>query len=131
VQVKVAGLTVEAITIPHSGGARMADIRNTVYRVHLDADYQVLHLGDATTENEPFAEQQVFWDAQSNELVFTPYWLFKNPQRRANLGTHVRPLRAIGVHVPVDLAGLKTRYGAALDEVDLFTKPGEVRDLSK
>lgn len=128
--VQAGAITIEAITIPHSGGERFASVRNTVYRVDLGEQYHVLHLGDATIENPPFAAQQVFWDAQSNDLVLTPYWLFKNQQRQVNLDLHVQPLRAIGIHVPTALSALKQRYGTALDEVDLFTRPGEVRDLS-
>ncbi len=127
---QAGAITVEAITIPHSGGTRFAHIRNTVYRVHVADDLRVLHLGDATTETAPIARQQQFWDAAENNLVFTPYWLFKNDQRRAALDLHIKPRSAIGVHVPTDLATLKQRYGTALDEVDLFTKPGEVRDLA-
>jgi len=127
--VQIGSITIEAITIPHSGGQRFADVRNTVYRVHLQNQYQVIHLGDATIENPPFAEQQEFWDEQSNELLLTPYWLFKNPQRQANIDTHIRPHRSIGIHVPTALHELKKRYGSALDEVDLFTKPGEERSL--
>jgi len=129
ITVQIGSILIEAITIPHSGGQRFADVRNTVYRVHLQNSYQVIHLGDATTQNPPFAEQQTFWDQQSNDLLLTPYWLFKNSQRQANIDTHIRPHRSIGIHVPTALSDLKKRYGNALDEVDLFTKPGETRDL--
>lgn len=129
ITVQIGSIMIEAITIPHSGGKRFADVRNTVYRVHLQNSYQVIHLGDATIENPPFAKQQTFWDKQSNDLLLTPYWLFKNSQRQANIDTHIRPHRSIGIHVPTALSDLKKRYGNALDEVDLFTRPGETRDL--
>ncbi|VAV88316.1 hypothetical protein MNBD_ALPHA06-453 [hydrothermal vent metagenome] len=129
ISVQAGSIQVEAITIPHSGGERFKAVRNTVYRVEMAENLRVLHLGDATIENAPFAGQQAFWDRQNNDLVFTPYWLFKDAARRKNLDAHVRPIRAIGVHVPTALSNLKKRYGTALDDVDLFTRPGEVRDL--
>jgi len=128
--IQVGNIFIEAVTIPHSGGKRFAEVRNTVYRVHMNKDLRVLHLGDATTQTEPFAVHKVFWDREINNVVFTPYWLYKNPQRRAALDLYIRPKQAIAIHVPTALSDLKRRYGNALDDVDLFTKPGEVRVLT-
>ena len=129
VLIQAGDIFIEAVTIPHSGGERFAEVRNTVYRVQVAKDLRVLHLGDATIETEPFAVHKVFWGRQINNLVFTPYWLYKNRQRRAALDLYVRPERAIAIHVPTALSDLKNRYGTALDGVDMFTRPGEIRVL--
>lgn len=126
---KVSGLKVEAVTVPHSGGAQFADVRNTAYRITLSSGLHVLHLGDATIESQPFADRQKYWDRVGNDLVFTPYWLFKNKARRVIPEQIIRAKTRYGVHVPVDLEKLKFRYGTALDDVDLFTRPGETRKL--
>lgn len=120
------GIGISAVRVPHSGWpARMTDIENLVFRVTPGDGSSVLHLGDAADSGQHFAAQQSFWDEQVNSLALPPYWFFLSDDGNRILGSRLKAERAIGIHVPSEP---KDRP-AALSDYDVFTTPGEYRDI--
>lgn len=122
-------LSLEVVAIPHSGGARMADIDNLVFRVTLNTSPTVLHLGDATTDDSEFNRQQAFWDSRRIDTVFPPYWFYLESEGRAVLENRIRARQVIGIHVPARAMGQGDAWRERLGG-DLFTDPGEQRTIS-
>ena len=119
-------LSIDVVAIPHSGGARMSDIDNLVFRVSLNQAATVMHLGDAVADEALFAGRQAHWDARRTDLVFPPFWFFRDDAGRRILENNIRAAAAVGVHVPAAAIGQGDGWR---DESggDLFTDPGETR----
>lgn len=125
---ELGSISIDVVRIPHAGGERRADIENLAFRVALDEQVTVLHMGDADPNDQHFAPHQAHWDAKALDVAFPPYWFFASPAGRSIVDDRLKPAEAIGVHVPIaaadNAAEWKSRAGA-----DLFTTPGETRDL--
>ena len=127
---RASGLLIDVVRIPHSGWPlRHAGVQNLAWRVTLDDDLTVLHLGDADTDGEHFARDAAHWDERHLELALPPYWFFLSPSGRAVLDTRLRPDVAIGIHVPAAVADDPAAREESLRGVDLFTRPGETRRI--
>lgn len=127
---ELPGLVIEAVRIPHTGwpdGQR--DVENLAWRVTLDGGPTVLHLGDADTSDEHFARDAGFWARRELHLALPPYWYFLSDRGRAVLSERLRANRAVGIHVPVSVPSTPTERDDRLRDVDLFTRPGESRDI--
>lgn len=124
------GLVIDVVRIPHSGWpVRHAEVQNLAWRVTLDDDLTVLHLGDADTDGEHFARDAALWDERRLQLALPPYWFFLSASGRAVLNTRLRPDLAIGIHVPAAIPDEPASRDESLREADLFTRPGESRRL--
>ena len=126
-EIEIGALLIEAFHIPHSGwpDAR-TEVQNLAYRVTLNAEVTVLHMGDADTRTVHFQNDAELWSRRATHLAMPPYWFFMSEQGLEALKQHVRPLHAVGVHVPVQL---DPQSAAALEGHDLFRQPGETRAI--
>jgi L-ascorbate metabolism protein UlaG (beta-lactamase superfamily) len=126
--VAFAGLEIDVAALPHAGGERMADVRNLIYRVSLDAQHTFMHLGDAAAQRDGFVALESFWAARDVDTAFPPYWFFADPSGRNLIDEFVAADQVIAIHVPAAALGQGDEWRARL-EVDLFTDPGEFRRL--
>jgi L-ascorbate metabolism protein UlaG (beta-lactamase superfamily) len=127
--IEAGELVVEAVRIPHAGWPdRQVDVENIVYRVTLGASTTVAHLGDADTRFVHFENDAGHWQRRTLDMAFPPYWYFDSEDGRRVLEERLKPARAVGVHVPVELTDPSQRP-PELAKYDLFVTPGETRDI--
>lgn len=123
-------LLIEAVRIPHSGWPeRQRHVENIAYRVTLEAETTVVHLGDADTSDVHFAHDAEHWDRRHTHVAFPPYWYFLSEDGLRVLEHRIAPGRAVGVHVPVDVPHRAEDRPPELHGYDLFTEPGETRQI--
>ena len=126
-QLEFEGLLIEAFHIPHSGWPdRRPEVHNIAFRVTLNDDITVLHMGDADTRDEHFAQDGDRWADRPIDAAFPPYWYFASERGKVVLDTRLQPAMAIGVHVPVRLPEDQVEM---FKGYDLFQRPGETRDI--
>jgi len=130
VTLKMEGLLIEAVRIPHSGwpDGRL-DVENISWRVTLNESTTVLHMGDADVDDVHFERDADYWDRRHTHMAFPPYWFFSNQQGRDILENRINPAHSVGVHVPVSIPQNPSLRPRELRDVDLFTEPGEERDI--
>jgi len=128
--VTIAGLTIDAIAVPHAGGARFADVRNVVFRVSLGDWPTVMHLGDAAPELSSFKAQKDFLDAKHTNMALPPHWFVRNPTGKMILKDWIKADQVIAIHIPAAAAGDGEAWRAELG-ADAFTDPGEVRAIKR
>ena len=128
ITLKMEGLLIEAVRIPHSGwpSARL-DIENISWRITLDATTTVLHMGDADTNDVHFARDASYWNKHNPHMAFPPYWFFSSAEGLNILKNRIKPGRSVGVHVPVTMPTDPILRPAELRGFDLLTRPGETR----
>ena len=128
VRIRVGELLIEAVAIPHAGGARTADVDNLMFRVTLADHLTVSHLGDADADDRHFAPIDDFLAERRVHAAFPPYWFLGSTRGRAIIEDRLRADQTIGIHVPAAARGhgdaWRQRAGG-----DLFTDPGETREL--
>lgn len=123
-------LVVDAVRIPHSGWpTRQQHVENIAFRVTLDAATTVVHLGDADTSDAHFARDDAHWQRRRTHVAFPPYWFLTSAEGRRVLDQRIGAARSIGVHVPADVPSQSGRRAPELRGHDLFTVPGEVREI--
>jgi L-ascorbate metabolism protein UlaG (beta-lactamase superfamily) len=123
-------LLIEAVRVPHSGWpARQQHVENIAFRVTLDTETTVVHLGDADASDAHFAADDAYWSKRRTDLALPPYWFFLSDGGRQVLERRIAAARAIGMHVPADVPSRPTERAAELREHELFTDPGEVRTI--
>ena len=116
-------IRVEAVHIPHAGGPGRAGIQNMVYRVTLNDEATVMHMGDATPDAQPYRTHHDHFQARTTHNAFPPYWLISRwggDTARERLNAH----HVTGVHIPMNLPA--ELYGS---QEDYFTQPGETRGI--
>ncbi len=124
------GLLIEAVRIPHAGWPDgRTEIENIVYRVTLDERTTVVHLGDADPNDVHFARDAAYWDRRHNDLAMPPYWFFVSPQGPEIIERRLHARSAVGVHVPTRMPDDPAARPAEFEGVDLFTEPGETRQI--
>lgn len=123
------GLIIDAVYVPHAGWPERTDVQNIAWRVTLDGGPTVLHLGDADTRDVHFAQDAAFWEATATQLALPPYWYFLSTSGRAVLAERLQPAHAVGIHVPTEVPADAAAREPALQDVDLFTEPGEKRQV--
>jgi len=132
VTIEAGALTIEAVRIPHSGWPEgRLDVENIAYRVTLDEATTVLHLGDADTKDVHFAHDAEYWDLRHTDIAFPPYWYFQSEDGRSVLDHRLKATHAVGVHVPVAIPSDPSKRPDDLQGYDLFTEPGETRDIPR
>jgi len=116
-------LVIQAVYVPHAGGSNWASVQNMVYRVTLNGAVTVMHLGDATPDDEIYATHHEHFQAVRTDHAFPPFWLVTEwggdvLRERINAdaltGIHLGPFPPVAVRA---------------SEEDFFTEPGETRDL--
>lgn len=124
------GLLIEAVRIPHSGWPTgRLDVENIVWRVTLGENTTVLHMGDADPNDVHFAQDAQYWNRNKPDMAFPPYWFFSSSSGREILNSRIEARRSVGVHVPVSIPADPIRRPVELRGVDLFTTPGETRNI--
>ena len=98
----IGSLKVEAIRIPHSGGARHASVANIVYRVTLDNGVTVMHMGDASAQPSDYHVKD-YWSARQTDMAFPPYWLYLSEDGRDIIDTHIHADKTRAIHVPYNV----------------------------
>lgn len=122
----IGDIKVDVVAIPHAGDR--PTIQNFAWRVSLDEDTTVLHMGDAGPVPEHFDRHKDHFDAKKTHTAFPPYWFYSNEHGPAILTDIIKADQVIGVHVPSRFTG----DGDAAREAaggDLFTDPGETRSI--
>jgi L-ascorbate metabolism protein UlaG (beta-lactamase superfamily) len=123
-------LLIEAVRVPHAGWpARQQQVENIAFRVTLDAETTVVHLGDADTSDAHFAHDGAYWSRRRTDVAFPPYWFFLSEPGRHVLERRIAPTRSIGVHVPADVPSRPAEREPELRGHELFTEPGEWRTI--
>ena len=107
------------------------DVENIAYRVTLDEETTVLHLGDADTKDVHFAHDAEYWDRRHTDIAFPPYWFFQSEDGRSVLEQRLKPTHAVGVHVPVAMPRRPEDRPPELEGYDLFVEPGETREIPR
>ena len=131
VTLEMDGLLIEAVRIPHSGWPTgRVDVENISWRVTLNETTTVLHMGDADPNDVHFARDAAYWDKRHTHMAFPPYWFFGNNQGPGIIENRIKPDHSVGVHVPVSIPKDPALRPAELRAYDLFTNPGETRDIS-
>jgi len=125
-QVKVSGLNVEAIRIAHAGWPARKEVQNLVYRVTLENELTVMHMGDADPQMEHFEPYQKHWLAKRTDTAFPPYWFYSSPQGIKILQETINSKKSIGIHVPKKVPESLIRSG-----FDYLSIPGELRNIQE
>jgi hypothetical protein len=126
VSLSMGEIDVETIMIPHSGWPNSnRHVENLSYRVTLNDEVTVVHMGDADVRVEHFQGQADHWSARHVQAAFPPYWFFASGQGRRALEEHVRPDIAIGVHIPADAS----QRPADLHGYEVFDTPGQSQSI--
>ena len=130
IDIGVGPLLVEAARIPHAGWpSNHADVENIVFRVTLDNDTTVMHFGDADPNDEHFAPQAEHWQERHTHFAMPPYWFFLRAEGRRVLDDRIGASLSIGVHVPTEVPDDPEHRPDYLQNLELFTRPGETRDI--
>ena len=130
VTLEMDDLLVEAVRIPHSGWPTgRVDVENIVWRVTLNSNSTVVHMGDADPNDEHFALDPEYWERVNPNMAFPPYWFFSSQAGRSILENRVKANRNVGIHVPEQISSDPLRRPIELRSADLFTQPGETRTL--
>jgi L-ascorbate metabolism protein UlaG (beta-lactamase superfamily) len=129
-RIEIPGLFIEGVRIPHSGWPdRQVHVENIAWRITLDDHTTVLHLGDADTKDLHFEKHEEHWDQRRLHMAFPPYWYFLSNEGQRVLKERLRPAHAVGIHVPVTVPETAAEREPGLRDVDLFTHPGETREI--
>ena len=124
------GLLVEAVRIPHSGWPTgRVDVENIVWRVTLNDNTTVLHMGDADPNDVHFVSDADYWNRNPPQLAMPPYWFFSTASGRQILQERIRPAHSVGIHVPTTIPADPIRRPQELRGHDIFTQPGETRNI--
>ena len=130
VTMEMDGLIIEAVRIPHSGWPEgRLDVENISWRVTLNETTTVVHMGDADPNDVHFERDSAYWDRRHTHMAFPPYWFFSSTEGPAILEDRIKPDHSVGIHVPVSIPKAPSLRPRALRGVDLFTEPGEKRDI--
>lgn len=130
VTLKMESLLIEAVRIPHSGWPTgRLDVENISWRVTLNTNTTVLHMGDADPNDTHFRRDVEYWDKAHVNMAFPPYWFFDSRDGLLILRKRIKADHEVGVHVPVIMPSDPARRPPKFREKDLFTKPGEARAM--
>jgi L-ascorbate metabolism protein UlaG (beta-lactamase superfamily) len=123
-----AGVRIEMVRLPHTGGARTASVQNLGHVLELGG-VRVLHVGDA--ERGDPALDAADLETRAIDVALVPYWWLGDAEgvELARKLTGARHL--VAVHVPpAEVAEVKARLAALDPALLLFELPGESRKLS-
>jgi len=118
-------VAVTRLRLPHAGGARQAKIENIVFRVSLNRDATVMHMGDTDPAEEGLTAQSHVFNKTETQLAFVPLW-FVGTENDAAVHELLNAEHLVGVHVPKTVPEALAESGA-----DYFSVPGETREIAK
>ncbi len=131
IDVETGALLIEAIGIPHKGWPSIhRNVENVVFRVTLDNETTVMHFGDADPDDAHYTKDPQHWKERHTHFAMPPYWFFFSDEGRRILEDRINASHTIGVHVPKKVPDDPGRRREKLQGVDLFTRPGETRDIT-
>lgn len=122
--IKLDKLLIEAVRIPHAGWPGRADISNLVFRVTLDKDVTIMHMGDADPNDAHFKPYKDYWQKNLTNTAFPPYWFFTSEDGQIILDERINAEKTIGVHVPV-----KVPFELDMTGEEYFSKPSEQKSI--
>ena len=116
-------ITAEAVRIPHAGwpAPRRASVQNIVFRVTLNEDVTVMHMGDADVNMAHYRPHAAHWQARGTDTAFPPYWMLTAPGGSQIL-EYMNVESSVGTHVPIKVPSDLKNSGK-----DYFSVPGETR----
>lgn len=124
------GLLVESVRLPHSGWPDAnRGTQNLAFRVTLNGEATVIHLGDAAPLAELFGNFEEFWAQRRTQLVLAPFWFFLEGDGQHILQKSLGGAAAVGVHVPSEVQTEPDRRSPEYRDLNIFTKPGETRTI--
>lgn len=130
VSLEMQGIKIGAVRIPHSGWPTgRLDVENISWRVTLDETTTVLHMGDADPNHVHFERDAAYWNERVTHMAFPPYWFFDSTYGPSLLEGFIKAKQNIGIHVPVSIPTEPSKRPPALRAHDLFTVPGETRQI--
>lgn len=110
----------DAVRIPHAGWPQRADIANLLFRVRLNGELTVAHMGDADPDDAHFKPLVEHWNRKVTNTAFPPYWFFVSRTGPMILKERIRANANIGVHVPI-----KVPLNLFQSGEHYFTEPGK------
>jgi hypothetical protein len=126
-QMDVDDLLIEAVRIPHAGWPERADVQNIVFRVTLDDQTTVVHMGDADPDDAHFEPDADWWKSRNTHLALPPYWFYLSEDGDRILTERIGAAASIGIHVPTNGPDDPAARSPQIQGRDLFTRPGETR----
>jgi L-ascorbate metabolism protein UlaG (beta-lactamase superfamily) len=130
VRLEMDGLEIGAVRIPHSGWPTgRLDVENISWRVTLEDLTTVIHMGDADPNHVHFERDTGYWHERVTNMAFPPYWFFDSTYGPGVLKDFIRAKKNVGIHVPVAMPEDPSGRPEGLRDHDLFTIPGEVREI--
>lgn len=127
IRIETDELLVDAVHIPHSGWpTARTDVQNLAFRITLNSNSTVLHMGDADARVVHFAADAEYWEERAIDMALPPYWFFGSDDGLEILEDRMDVRHAIGIHVP-DSFSNPANVPEELLGVELFTLPGEGR----
>jgi len=130
VMLKMEGLLIEAVRIPHSGWpTSRLDVENISWRITLNDTTTVLHMGDADPNDVHFERDAAYWNKTRTHMAFPPYWFFTSTYGPGVLKNRIKADHNVGIHVPVSISKNPSLRPPELRPYDLFTQPGEKREI--
>ncbi|NOT29015.1 MAG: MBL fold metallo-hydrolase [Planctomycetes bacterium] len=122
-----AAVHVELLRLPHTGGARTAEVQNLGHLIELGG-VRLLHVGDADIQTEDLAGYALAKRALDVALV--PYWWLGNAAGVARARELTGARHLVAVHVPpAEVAAVKAHLAALDPALLLFERSGEVQKL--
>jgi L-ascorbate metabolism protein UlaG (beta-lactamase superfamily) len=129
VHITTGDIDIDAIHVPHSGWpTARTDVQNIAFRITLEGEGTVVHLGDADARLVHFSGDSDYWSEPQADLALPPYWFFASDDGNEVLESIIDAGHAIGIHVPAKFAD-PNEIPEPLQGVDLFTYPGETRTV--
>jgi hypothetical protein len=126
----LGALLVEAIRIPHGGWPnRHSNVENLVYRVTIDSHTTVMHFGDAEPADDLYTSRPEYWRERRTHFAMPPYWFFLSDEGRRILQDRLDVYTATCMHVPAEIPDVRKERPENLQDVDLFTQSGEMREI--
>ena len=127
-EISFGELDIDVVSVPHAGDR--PHIQNYAWRVTLDDDTTVIHLGDADPVVSNFSRHQAHFNRKETHTAFPPYWFVGNRNGKLIIKDVIKADQCIGVHVPARAIGNGDQWRNKAGD-DLFTDPGEIRVIGQ
>lgn len=119
ISMEQSSIRIDAVRIPHAGWPQRRDVENLVFRITLDNQSTVMHMGDADPDDDHYLPLKSHWEKQRTDINFPPYWFLLSAEGNDILQHILNAERHVGVHVPIDIPNYLKKSGK-----QYFHKPG-------